>query len=189
MTSPAPVPVQEVERDDLDIWKSRSHCRERKLVRPVADADEERPRLEPDRVASFDQRRLVDLARRPALQPIRAPSEAPLARHGALPSPAEAGSRPRCQRGPGRRRRSRPGSPGRGARSLPRLLPLRGARRRPRARPQRRRDWARPATRTRAIDPRPPAEAAGRGRARASPSWRRRRSRYSPRIRGRCEDE
>ena len=126
----APVPVREVEGDHVD---ARERARERGdggLVRAVADPDEQRPLVEPERVAALDEHR-----RRRASPTIgnaggvERPARAPPARCGAPPCPAGGAPRPRSRRAPGRRRRSRPGCPGRGARRRPRRPPPRAGRR------------------------------------------------------------
>ena len=126
-TSPAPFQCGRSKATTSTPGNALFERRDRGLGRPVADADEQRPLVEPDRVAALDERGCRDarrdrdacgLERRPRAQP---------ARRAAPPCPGAAARRPRARRGPGRRRRSRPGSRGRGARRRPRRRPPRGA--------------------------------------------------------------
>ncbi len=52
--------MREIEDDDIHIWKRRLERCDRGLVRPVADSDQQRPLVEPERVATFDRRGLLE---------------------------------------------------------------------------------------------------------------------------------
>ena len=57
----AAVPVREVEGDHIHPGEGVPESAHRRRVRPVADADEQRLLVEPDRVAALDHRRLGEL--------------------------------------------------------------------------------------------------------------------------------
>ncbi len=60
ITSRGAVPVRKVERDHLDAGEQLSKRVDRRRARAIADPDEQRPLVEPDRVAALDRRRQLD---------------------------------------------------------------------------------------------------------------------------------
>ncbi len=50
----------EIEDDDIDPRKGRLEGSDRGLVRSIADSDQQRPLVQPERVATFDRRGLVE---------------------------------------------------------------------------------------------------------------------------------
>ena len=53
--------MREVERHHIHAGERNSELREGRTVRPVPEPDEQRVRIEPDRVSAFDARRVGDL--------------------------------------------------------------------------------------------------------------------------------
>ena len=128
----AAVVVGQVDRDHLDSWERRSRAGGAGLVRPVAEPDDERPLVEPERVPALGERRLGQLGRdrhagRLEVGAHRLDLAAPRFLAGPEQDRARVG-----RRAPGRRRRSRRDSVG-GARRRrrPRLPPPASAARRP----------------------------------------------------------
>ena len=167
----APVPVREVERDDVDAGERVGERRDRGFVGPVADAHEERLRVQPDRVAALDERGLAELGRDRHARVRQASSRSPPAPSASPPCPAARAPPPQIRRARGRRRRSHPDCPHRGARRRPPHPPPRAGRERARARRTRPRRRGRHASRTHASARRPRRAEAGRARARACRSW------------------
>ena len=57
------VPVREIESDHLDSGKGVGERGYGRRIRPVADSDEKRALVEPDRVATLGEHRLVEPCR------------------------------------------------------------------------------------------------------------------------------
>ena len=90
----ASVPVREVEGDHVDARERAGERVDRRVVRPVADPDEQRSLVEPQRVAALDEHGREQLEHDGDTGRGEDRRERRRARRGAPPSPAGGALRP-----------------------------------------------------------------------------------------------